>query len=62
MVILYGFIQMVILNHSINQKPYEYIKTCAYIFDNSLNGYYMLAEVHEGKLTIQIGEELKRLN
>jgi predicted ABC-type ATPase len=24
----------------------------AYIFDNSLNGYYMLAEVHDGKLTI----------
>ena len=24
----------------------------AYIFDNSLDGYYMLAEVHDGKLTI----------
>jgi predicted ABC-type ATPase len=24
----------------------------AYIFDNSLNGFYMLAEVHDGKLTL----------
>lgn len=24
----------------------------AYVFDNSLDGYYMLAEVHDGKLTI----------
>jgi len=24
----------------------------AYIFDNSLNGYYMVAEVHDGELTV----------